>query len=240
MLRRALIALSLLSPGLGHAQTGLLQKSVVHNGQPHKYVLYVPTGYDPQKPMPTIVFLHGLGETGADGWKQVAVGLGPAILLNAEKWNFLVLFPQRPPSTDNVFRAWGALEPMLLGMIEQTKRDYKVDTSRLYLTGLSMGGFGTWELAAKHPKLFAAIAPVCGGGDPATAVKLKDLPIWCFHGDQDRAVPVERSQQMIDAVKAAGGNPKFTIYPGVGHNSWDNAYRNEKLYEWFLQFTTKP
>lgn len=235
----SLFGVCYLMSSFAHAQTGFLHKTISHQGVARRYVVYVPASYDPNQPTPTILFLHGLGETGTDGWRQVAIGLGSAILLNAEKWNFLVIFPQRPPDNVSVPGAWLAQEELLLAILERTAREYNVDSTRLYLTGLSMGGFGTWGLAARHPRKFAAIAPICGGGDPATASALRELPIWCFHGEQDTVVPVARSQQMIDAVKAAGGTPKFTIFPGVGHNSWDRAYREEKLWEWFLQFRRK-
>ncbi len=213
-------------------KTGFLDRQIDHEGVTVKYVVYVPPTYDAAKPAPAILFLHGAGETGTDGQRQAAVGLGPAVRQNAEAWKFIILFPQKPPTGG---RGWIAHEKLILAMLEKTRKEYSVDASRLYCTGLSMGGMGTWALAAKHPDLFAAIAPICGGGDPATADRLKSIPIWNFHGDQDKAVPIARSQSMIDAIKAAGGNPKFTIYPGVGHNSWDKAYREEKLHEWFLQ-----
>lgn len=229
----AAVAVAVLS-AQGSEPTGFLTKALDYNGAPVKYVVYVPAAYDPAKPMPAIMFLHGAGETGTDGLKQVAVGLGPAILFNQDRWPFLVMFPQKPPGGEPR-SGWIAHEKLVLDILEKTKTEYKIDESRLYLTGLSMGGYGTWAIAAKHPDRFAAIAPICGGGDPATAGKLKDIPTWNFHGDKDTAVPLARSQQMIDAIKAAGGEPRFTIYPGVGHNSWDKAYRDEKLHEWFLQ-----
>jgi predicted peptidase len=102
-----------------------------------------------------------------------------------------------------------------------------------------MGGYGSWVLAAKYPAMWAAVAPICGGGNPADGPKLKDIPLWAFHGDKDTAVPLKKSEEMIEAIKAAGGNPKLTVYPGVGHNSWDKAYRDEKLWEWFLQHSKK-
>ena len=98
------------------------------------------------------------------------------------------------------------------------QKEYKIDDKRIYLTGLSMGGFGTWSLAAKYPDRWAAIVPFCGGGDPAKAKEIKDIPCWCFHGDADQAVPVRASREMVEALKAAGGKPKYTEYPGVGHN----------------------
>jgi predicted peptidase len=214
------------------AQTGFLQKTIDYNGASTKYVVYVPATYDATKPAPTILFLHGAGETGTDGWKQVAVGIGPAVLLDAPRWDFLVVFPQKPPGEQ---RGWIAHEKLILDILDKTRKEYAVDPSRLYCTGLSMGGAGTWALAAKHPNLFAAIAPICGPGDSATASVLKDLPIWAFYGDQDRAESIQRCRDLVEAVKTAGGAPKFTLYPGVGHNSWDKAYREEKLYDWFMQ-----
>lgn len=214
---------------------GFLQKTIEHDGATAKYVVYVPSTYDPKKPMPTILFLHGMGERGSDGWKQVPVGLGSAIMMNSEAWNFIVIFPQKSMASTK----WMDQEKEILAIVEKTKKEYNVDSARLYLTGLSMGGFGTWLLAAKHPEMFAAIAPICGGGNPADAAALKDIPTWCFHGDKDNAVPLDRSREMIEAIKAAGGNPQFTVYPGVGHNSWDKAYRDEKLWEWFLKHSKK-
>lgn len=213
------------------AQSGFLQKEIEVDGGKVKYVVYVPSAYDGETPLPAIVFLHGSGEQGTDGWKQVAVGLGPAIMLDEKSWRFIAVFPQKPPGRTG----WVDHEKLVLGTLEKTKKEYKVDASRVYLTGLSMGGTGTWAIAPRNPGVFAALAPICGGGKPEDAPKLKDVPIWNFHGDNDRAVPIERSKKMIDAIKEAGGRPKFTVYPGVGHNSWDRAYRRENLAQWFLK-----
>ncbi len=100
-----------------------------------------------------------------------------------------------------------------------------------------MGGYGSWALAAAHPDRFAAVVPICGGGNPDTAEKLKGLPIWVFHGAKDGTVPISRSQRMVDAIKEAGGNVKFTVYPEAGHDSWTETYDNPKLYEWLLEHT---
>jgi predicted peptidase len=110
-----------------------------------------------------------------------------------------------------------------------------VDPDRVYLTGLSMGGYGTWSLAAAHPERFAAIVPICGGGNPADAAKLASLPVWVFHGAKDPTVPLERSKEMVEAIKSAGGNPRFTIYPEAGHDSWTETYNNPELYQWLLE-----
>src|SRR5205085_8289835 len=111
-----------------------------------------------------------------------------------------------------------------LQALRDTLKNYPVDTKRIYLTGLSMGGYGSWDLATRHSDWFAAVAPICGGGDESQAAKLKNIPIWAWHGDADDAVPVERSRKMIEAIKAAGGMPKYTELKGVGHNSWTAAY----------------
>ena len=112
---------------------------------------------------------------------------------------------------------------------------YNVERRRVYLTGLSMGGFGTFALAAAYPDRWAAIAPVCGGGDPRQAGRIKHIPCWCFHGDRDEAVRVEHSRRMVAALRAAGGTPKYDEYKGVGHNSWDRAYGTPELYPWLLE-----
>jgi predicted peptidase len=109
----------------------------------------------------------------------------------------------------------------------------------VYLTGLSMGGFGTWSLAAAHPEKFAAIAPICGGGEPRTARRLKSIPTWVFHGAKDPTVPLARSEAMVQALKKAGGDVKFTVYRDAGHDSWTETYNNPKLYEWFLAHSKK-
>ena len=126
-----------------------------------------------------------------------------------------------------------------MAILKKAGGEFNIDASRLYLTGLSQGGHGTWTIAAKHPDLFAAIAPVCGWADEDVAKKAAKLPIWTFHGDKDEAVDIECSQNMEKWITAAGGTCKLTVYPGVGHNSWDNAYRNETLGQWFLEHEQK-
>ena len=121
---------------------------------------------------------------------------------------------------------------------------YAVDTERLYLTGLSMGGFGTWHLGAVHPERFATLAPICGGGAwfagfPEKARVLKDVPIWVFHGAKDEVVPLQESEKVVDVLKACGGNVRFTVYPDADHDSWTETYNNPELYEWFLQHTSR-
>jgi predicted peptidase len=237
----ALLFGAVLAVGFAAAQgsdkeTGFVNKIFKDGDKDIKYIVFVPKTYDGTKEFPVILFLHGAGESGTDGKKQAAVGLGKAIRNKKENFPFIVVFPQSQKG------GWGAKSAegkRAIAILDQVEKDYKTDKKRVYLTGLSMGGFGTWSMAAEYPKRWAAIAPVCGGGDVKSAAKLKDLPIWCFHGDADTAVKVERSRDMIKAIKDAGGEPKYDEYPKVGHNSWDRAYGNAELYTWFLKHSTK-
>ncbi len=211
-------------------------------GKIYKYVIFIPHNYDAAKEYPLIMFLHGSGESGSDGKKQAETGLGNAIKKNEKAFPFFVLFPQASELRSAVRGRWSYGAPdseRALKILEITKKDYKINSKQLYLTGLSMGGFGTWSWVESKPEMWAAIAPVCGAGNPAAAVKFKDIPCWCFHGDNDKSVPVEKSREMIEAMKKAGGKPKYDEFPGVGHNSWDKAYGNPELYSWFLEHRLK-
>ena len=193
-----------------------------------KYLLYLPDGYDKKgQSWPLIVFLHGAGERGSD-LEKLKVHSIPKIVETDSNFPFVVISPQCPAGA-----WWTEYAETLKALIDHIKAEYNIDPSRVYLTGLSMGGFGTWHLAARYPQDFAAIAPVCGGGELFFAKQLK-MPIWAFHGAKDDTVPLQRSQEMVDAVKAAGGDVKFTIYPELGHNCWDATYDDQNLYKWFL------
>lgn len=216
--------------------TGFLFKTVTRNGQEYRYVLYVPADYDGKKHWPLIVFLNGAGECGRDGTKQIAVGLAPAVMIDSQKWPFLILFPQKP----DVNHSWAENDDLVMKMLDVTKSAYKVDKTRTYLTGLSQGGFGTFAIGAKHADVFAAIAPICGGGSEDMAKALKNTPVRIFHGEADPTVPVSNSKDMLKLINDAGGNAKLTTYPGVGHNSWDKAYREENLADWFLAQKLEP
>ena len=122
-------------------------------------------------------------------------------------------------------------------LVRQLQKDYRIDSDRLYVTGLSMGGFGTFELTTRYPDVFAAAAPICGGGDPTKAKTLSALPVWVFHGDADRVVPVGFSRSMVKAIETAGGKPKYTEYPGVGHDCWTATYADPAFHDWLFAQT---
>jgi predicted peptidase len=211
--------------------TGFLDKTLTVDGKSYRYVVYVPRDYSADKKWPVALFLHGAGERGSDGLKQTQVGIGAAIRLYPERYPAIVVMPQCVSG-----QGWReGMAEMALKTLDKTMSEYSCDESRQYLTGLSMGGFGSWLIAAQHPKRFAAVVPICGRGDAATGPALKDLPIWAFHGDADQAVPVSGSRTMVEAIKAAGGTLiKYTEYPSVGHNSWDPAYSDKAMAEWLF------
>ena|GEM_PF-471970 len=191
------------------------------------YHLFLPEQYQSDgKPWPLLIFLHGAGETGTD--LELVKKHGPPKIVETRKdFPFVVVSPQAP--------SFGWKVEALNSLLDEILAKYNVDPDRVYLTGLSMGGYGTWLWAAANPERFAAIAPICGGGNVADASKLKDLPIWVFHGAKDSVVPLKRSQEMVDALKKAGREPKFTVYPEAEHDSWTETYNNPELYSWLLQ-----
>jgi predicted peptidase len=210
------------------------------------YRLLKPKDYDAKKNYPLVIFLHGAGERGDDNEKQLVHGLNDfASDEIMTKYPAFVIAPQCPSD-----EAWGGisrlaktptpegkLTPALdatLKAVAEMQKEFSIDDKRIYLTGLSMGGYGTWDALVKRPELFAAAALICGGGDTSHVSKCKDIPIWAFHGADDRIVPVEQSREMIEALKAAGASPKYTEYPGVGHHSWAQTYSNPDLYAWLF------
>lgn len=232
----ALCLLCLLSPSdVGAGEPGKQQaESAGLKFQVH-YLLYLPKAYDEDKDKkwPVLVFLHGSGERGSD-LEKVKIHGPPKLIAKGQDFPFIVVSPQCPDG-----QRWS---PQLLGgMLDEVIAKNRVDQDRIYLTGLSMGGFGTWDWAMAEPKRFAALVPICGEGEPRAARSLKHIPIWLFHGAKDRGVPVAGSQVMYDALKAAGGDPKLTIYPDLEHDSWTVTYENPDLYKWLLeQKRTQP
>jgi predicted peptidase len=215
-------------------ENGFVHKVFKGKDGDSKYVVFVPHDYKGDKEFPLILFLHGAGERGDDGEAPVKQGIGNAVKFKGgeKTFKFFVIFPQC--SKKGTWKAGGPDADRALAILDEVQKAYKIDSKRIYLTGLSLGGFGTFSLAAADPERWAAIVPVCGGGDTSTASKIKDIPCWCFHGDADKAVPVQRSRDMIDAIKKAGGNPRYSEFPYVGHNSWDPAYVTPELYPWLL------
>ncbi len=215
-------------PGSQHSQT--FEKTVTKTLSCN-YLLFLPEDYDKkQQRWPLIMFLHGAGERGSDLTK-VKVHGPPKIVENRKDFPFIVVSPQCPEND-----WWTGKVEVLINLLDDIVARYKVDTERVYLTGLSMGGFGTWSLASEYPERFAAIAPICGGGNRIpVALRLRDMPVWVFHGAKDKVVSLEESEEMVNAIRSRGGNVKFTIYPDAGHDSWTESYDNQELYDWFLE-----
>jgi predicted peptidase len=195
------------------------------------YLLFLPRDYgtNPGQEWPLILFLHGAGERG-DDLELVKIHGIPKIVERQPDFPFVVVSPQCPDET-----TWWDHHLTLKALLEEIVANYAVEVNRIYLTGLSMGGYGTWSMATRYPELFAAIAPICGGGIPDLASALKDVPVWAFHGAEDDVVKLEVGQRTVDALRACGGNVRFTVYPGLGHDSWTQTYDDPELYEWFLQ-----
>ncbi len=194
------------------------------------YLFYLPKDYaSKDAKWPVLLFLHGRGES--DGPLSVVAKWGPPRLIErGESFPYIMVSPQCPRA-----ESWAqpGQQELILALLDHVSKQYKVDPDRIYLTGLSMGGFGSWKLAADHSERFAAIAPICGGGKPEDAPKLKGLPIWVFHGTEDKAVPLQHSVEMVDALKAAGNTSiRFTTLEHIGHNSWEAAYATPELYQW--------
>jgi predicted peptidase len=203
-----------------------------------EYLLFLPKGYkeEKRKEWPLMLFLHGAGERGSNIAKVTVHG-PPKLVKEGKDFPFIIVSPQCPEGD-----AWS--EEALLGLLDQVIKKHRVDQNRVYLTGLSMGGYGTWNLGLRYPERFAAIAPICGGGDvipillpaPGKEARLKRLPIWAFHGAKDNLVPLSESERMVNALKQVGNQTvKLTVYPEAGHDSWTETYNNPGLYEWLLQ-----
>lgn len=221
------------------------------DGEELKYRLLKPVNYDSTKSYPLVLFLHGAGERGSDNYSQLKWGAAHFAEPKFREWYpAFVVAPQVPKgeywSTLRSVRdtssftqpmAEEASPPMRLttALLEQLQDKYAIDSNRLYVTGLSMGGFGTFDLIQRHPNKFAAAVPICGGGDLTRAFMLADMPLWVFHGTNDEVVLPEFSRAMVEAIRIAGGSPGYTEYPDEGHvGAWVQAYRNPHLYEWMF------
>lgn len=206
-------------------QTPKLFKTNITKKVALPYLLYKP---HLKGKLPLVIFLHGAGERG-NNLDLVKIHGIPKLIEQGKEFPFIAVSPQCPKDS------WWTLEhESLKVLLDYIVKTHNVDKRRIYMTGLSMGGYGTWYMGGLYPKTFAAIAPVCGGGNLIVGQQLTSTPIWAFHGDKDEVVPLEESERMVKVVKKTGGKAKLTVYKGVGHNSWDKAYDNAKLYEWLL------
>jgi predicted peptidase len=217
------------------ASPGFHLRTLKSGQDERKYTVYIPQSYDGRKAFPVVLFLHGSGERGKDGVRAAQVGIGPAIHANPDGFPAIAVIPQARETwaagSDDAKAALAALDEVLGSL--------KADPRKVVITGLSMGGRGSWEVAAANPDRFAAVVPVCGNGRPESARTLAALPVWAFVGDADRAATVLNTRSMVEAIKAAGGTARLTKYRDVGHNSWDRAYSDPKLIDWMLAQTRK-
>jgi pimeloyl-ACP methyl ester carboxylesterase len=211
-------------------QPGFMLRTVSTADGHRKYALYLPAGYDGTRPFPVILFLHGAGHRGSDGVAPAQMGIGPALLNRPGGVPALVVMPQARES----WQAGSADSDAALKALDDVLASYKADPKRVILTGVSMGGRGSWSLAAKYPERFAAVVPVCGPGEVADAEKIKGLPVWSFCGDADRDETVINMRRMVEAIKSAGGTARMTEYRGVGHRSWDRVYNDREVIDWML------
>ena len=215
------------------------------------YRLFVPRESNSSAKCPLVLFFHGSGERGDDNEKQLLYGVERFAKSDSQsRYPCFVLAPQCPTHLGNQPIMWtGEREQMhllnlapeiapplrtALELVITIEEKFEVDVDRIYVTGISMGGFATWEALLRFPQKFAAAMPVCGGGDASYADRIKDVPVWAFHGANDPTVPVACSRLMIKTIEKAGGHPRYTEYPGVGHNSWDRAYAEPELLSWFF------
>ena len=211
-----------------------VEQTLKLDGKEISYLLYLPANYSATGKAPLMLFLHGRGESQGP-LSNVAKWGPPARVEHGYAYPFVMASPQCPAN-----ESWpqAGQQRLLVALLDHLTQTLAIDTDRIYLTGLSMGGYGSWRLAADHPARFAAVAPVCGAGNPADAEKLKSLPIWAFHGTEDTAVPFQKSKEMVEAITRSGGTRvRFTSLEHIGHNSWEAAYASPELYEWFAKQT---
>lgn len=250
------VAASATTASAQRVETGFVNRSVSVDGAEFRYQVYIPSGFTRSTSWPVILTLHGGGGYGKDGLRQTEGGLAKAIRLHADRFPAVVIFPQSHADGTPGWQAIGGRAALLA--LEESLVEFNGDRSRVYLTGASAGGNGSWYLASQYPERFAALVVVCGwiserrgttsgvsypaiapagAADPFTAVarRVSALPVWIFHGDADEIVPVEESRRMAAALKAIGANIQYTEFPGVGHNAADPAYNRADLLPWLLQ-----
>jgi predicted peptidase len=254
----AIAAIAVVPASAKNRATGFLDRSIVVQGTTYKYQVFVPETWTPHQKWPIILFLHGSGERGSDGMQQTDVGIGTEIRSDRGRIPAIVVMPQ---CSKNFWWSQPPMDDLAIATLEAASKEFRGDPDRTYLTGLSMGGYGTWHLAEKYPHRFAALVVICGGihPPPATlkahpelakwfpadepqsysdaAAKVGKIPVWIFHGADDDTVPVTESRRMYAAMKEAGAEAHYTEYPGIKHVSWDKAYDEEKLFPWLFSKT---
>lgn len=234
-----------MTPAAGQTATGFLDRVIQLGGVDHRYQVFVPSDYDATREWPVILSLHGAGERGSDGLFQTEIGLGSAIRRFADRFPAVVVFPQVPLESN-----WVETADVAMAALEYTESEFNTDQDRVYLTGLSMGGHGTWYLAYTYPERWAAVVPVCGWIEPlrdwpgvapdaahpydAVAEALADVPVWIFHGSADPVVPVEASRRMQEALQDVGAPVTYSEFEDVGHDAWTPAYRSPDLTTWLF------
>lgn len=235
--------------------TGFLDRTITLQGVTYKYQVFVPDNWTPKQKWPMVLFLHGAGERADDGLQQTDIGIGTAIRNDRSRFAAIVVMPQ---CRKNLWWIQQPMEDLAIASLEAAAKEFHGDPQRTYLTGLSMGGYGTWALAQKYPGRFAALIVICGGIRPPAgtlkahpelakltppddlksyseaAAKIGKVPVWIFHGADDDIVPVTESQRMQAAMKQAGAEVHYTEYPGIRHVSWDKAYDDPRLFPWLF------
>lgn len=234
------------SPAADNRDRFVTEFSQPEGGPKMAYAVLKPKEIVAGQKYPLVLFLHGAGERGSDGRKQLVHGMNDfASDEISTKYPCFILAPQCPDKEQWVNVPWSDLEHTMpaepswpltrsLALVDQMLKDQPIDSGRVYVTGLSMGGYGTWDAIQRRPSFFAAAAPVCGGGDKSQGAKIAQIPLWAFHGEADTVVKPSRSRDMIAAMKSAGGKPQYTEYPKVGHNSWSPTYSNPDFYAWLF------
>jgi predicted peptidase len=226
-------------------------RSLELHGKTYRYQVFIPDGWTAKRAWPVVLFLHGSGERGSDNHSQLSQGLPPWLARHGKDFHAVVVIPQAPADSE-----WsGEVEQMALRALDDSIAGWHGDRQRLYLTGLSMGGYGSWQIALDHPGMFAAAAIICGGishpdnmewlrvrGIPAritdpyawVAARIGKLPVWIFNGSVDNVVPPDESHRMHTALKKRGDEVRYTEFPGVGHGSWEAAYAIAELWPWMF------
>lgn len=234
MLSLAVVACGLVgcSSGSAFKDTGpgkpaIVKETLVFEGESRPYAVYTPPNYNPKQKYPTILFLHGLFEGGSNGTSMTAVGIGPAIREHPERFQCIVVFPQTPGSWKDP-----AQQPLAMATLDDAMKRYSIDGSRVTLTGLSTGGAAVWNLGAKYPNRFVALAPICAYSAYEDVPNLTRRPIWAVSNSTDPFVPAANTHEMTKRINDAGGDVRKTIFSGFGHNCWDQAYADEKFVAW--------